>query len=99
LDILDREGIEIEKVEYLKHPPTIEELQEIVNLLGIYARDLIRTQDDTFTQLGLSDEQERVEQEWLGIIHANPSLMERPVVVYNNKAVIARPPEKVLNIL
>ncbi|MCB0507295.1 MAG: arsenate reductase (glutaredoxin) [Bacteroidetes bacterium] len=95
--ILEERNEQFETVEYLKDVPSIEELKSILKKLNIKPHDLIRTKEqvyiDKYKGKNLSDE------EWIQAMHENPILIERPIVINGNKAIIARPPEKVLEIL
>lgn len=90
-------GYASELVEYLLTPPGKEELRDVLSKLGMKPLQLVRTGEDEFKQhyagRTLSDE------EWLDALVAHPILIERPIVVRGDKAVVARPPEKVLNLL
>ncbi|NIX14336.1 MAG: arsenate reductase (glutaredoxin), partial [Candidatus Dadabacteria bacterium] len=61
--------------------------------------EITRTKEKLFAELGLSAKDKKTRKEWLKILSENPKLIERPIVIYNNKAIIGRPPEKVLEIL
>lgn len=97
LKILQDKQIEPQIIEYLKNPPTKNELTQILKWLGISAKQLIRTKEDLFKEkyqhLKLN------ESEWLDVLIENPELMERPIVIHDNKAVLGRPPENVLNLI
>lgn len=90
-------GIEASLIDYLETPPNEQELRELLRKLGLKPQDLVRRGEDVFRQhyAGkiLSDEQ------WLAALIAHPILIERPIVVRGQKAVIGRPPEKVLELL
>ena len=94
LAILEAKGVEPEIVEYLKTPPTKEELRSILKKLGMQAEQIARKGEDVYKQQfagrTLTDEQ------WLDALAKNPILIERPIVVKGSKAVIGRPPENVL---
>ncbi|WP_319533156.1 arsenate reductase (glutaredoxin) [uncultured Cohaesibacter sp.] len=82
---------------YLENTPDAAEIRKVLSMLGIGARDLMRTKESLYKELGVqnvSDEAELIE-----IMVANPKLIERPVVIKNGKARIGRPPESVLEIL
>lgn len=85
-------------IDYLVTPPSRERLVEIVNLLGISVRDLLRRKDTPFDALGLDDPKWSDEQ-LIDFMIAHPILMNRPVVIADKGAVLARPSEKVLEIL
>lgn len=95
--LVDR-GIEPKVVEYLSEPPSIKELGRILSLLGISARELMRKEESKYRELGL-DSSELSESDLIAAMHAHPCLIERPIVLANNKAAIGRPPEAVLEIL
>ena len=85
-------------IDYLVTPPSRERLVEIVGLLGISVRDLLRRKDTPFDALGLDDPKWSDEQ-LIDFMVAHPILMNRPVVIADKGAVLARPSEKVLEIL
>ena len=87
---------EIKIVEYLKTPPSIEELQEILKILNVNVQEMIRKGEDEFQQF---KGKEFTNEEWIKILHTHPRLMQRPIVIKGDKAVIARPPENILKIL
>jgi arsenate reductase len=87
-----------EIVEYLQHPPSIQELSEIIKMLGISARELLRTGEPAYQAAELDDET-LGEEEIIATMCKFPSLLQRPIVVVGNKAVIGRPPIKVLEII
>lgn len=93
LGIIEDAGQMVQVVEYLKATPSKEELADIVEKLGIKPEQLIRKGEadykDNFKGRDLSDE------EWLDAMVEYPKLIERPIVVKGNKAVIGRPPESV----
>lgn len=99
LELIRERGIEVDVVEYLKHPPTATELAEICHLLGIAPRQLVRSKEALFGELGLSRDNGYSDAQWLAVLAEHPRLIERPVLVYNGKAAIGRPPENVLDIL
>ena len=91
--------IDVDIVEYLQQPPTAAELAEICDLLDISPLQLMRTQEALFGELGLSRDNGYSDAQWLAVLAEHPRLIERPVLVYNGKAAIGRPPENVLDIL
>jgi arsenate reductase len=99
LALANEKGLDIEVQEYLKEPPSEAELEYICERLNIEPLQLIRTSEKLFSELGLSAEDQRSRAEWLAILHNNPQLIERPVLVYNGKAAIGRPPENILKII
>ena len=94
LALLRHKGIEPEIIEYLVNPPSAAKLSEILNLLGMKPRDLMRQKEASYTQLELDDESLSRE----ALIEAMvdyPILIERPIVLANGKAALGRPPEAV----
>lgn len=98
LELLQQQGVTVDVVEYLKTPPNRETLIELLRLLGIGPRQLLRTGEDEYKSLGL-DNPSLTDDQLLDVMLAHPRLIERPIVVIGNKAVIGRPPEKVLELL
>ena len=98
LDLLESRGIEVSVIEYLKEPPDDIELRQLLDLLGISARDLLRKSEAPYKQLNLGDPA-KTEDEIIEAILKFPILMERPIVVTNGQARLGRPPEAVLEIL
>ena len=98
LQLLTEKGMAPTIIEYLKTPPSFEELEQILGLLGLEPRELMRKSEAVYKELGLAD----TTLDRKALIQAmvdNPILIERPIVVANGKAAIGRPPEKVLEIL
>lgn len=98
LALLRDKGFEPEVIEYLKTPPGKKELKDILEKLGLSPRQLLRKneaayQDMQLDDAGLSDDQ------LMDAMIEHPVLIERPIVLANNQAVIGRPPESVLDIL
>lgn len=98
LSLMQEQNIEPTVIEYLKTPPSKTELKKILKLLGINARDLLRTKEAEYKEQGL-DNPKLSEEQILDIMVQHPKLIERPIVVTDNAAAIGRPPEKVLEIL
>ena len=98
LAILEQVGIDYSVVEYLKNPPTKNELTDILSKLGVSARTLIRKKEPIYKAEGL-DNETLSEKELVSAMVAHPILIERPIVVANGRAVIGRPPENVLAII
>lgn len=98
LQLLKDRGIEPEIIEYLKTPPDRKKLQEILKLLGMNPRDLMRTKESIYREARL-DDNSLSDDQLLNAMIEHPVLMERPVVLANGKAALGRPPEQVLDIL
>ena len=97
--ILEDRGIKSEVVEYLKETPTPSELGALCNLLKLEPQQIIRAKEKRFQELGLSMNDPLSRDQWLKILSENPILLERPIFVKGDKAVIGRPPENVLDLL
>jgi arsenate reductase len=97
LKILEENGINAEIVKYLDTPPSEEEIKTILKMLGISARELMRTKEALYKELNLKDVTD--ENALIKAMAENPRLIERPIVIKDGKAVIGRPPEKVLDLL
>ena len=95
--ILEEQGVDFEVIEYLNTPPSVEELDAILNKLGIEPMALMRTGEDEFKALIKGKDLSRAEM--INLMVANPKLIERPIVVNGDKAAIGRPPESVLTII
>ncbi|MDO7667530.1 MAG: arsenate reductase (glutaredoxin) [Pseudomonadota bacterium] len=98
LALLEEQGVKPEVIEYLKTPPSVASLRAIIGQLGISARQLLRKGEAEYKDLNLADES-LSEQQLIQAMCEYPKLMERPIVTYNGKAKIGRPPESVLEIL
>lgn len=98
LGLLREHGIEPEVIEYLRDPPDEATLQEILSRLGLTPRDIARTQEAPWRELGL-DEPDVDDETIIAAMVRHPILIERPIVVTGTKAVVGRPPEKVLEVL
>lgn len=99
LALLRQQGQEPEVVLYLKDPPGMAELEEICRFLGVEPQQIVRSKERRWRELGLSIDEPRDRDEWLQLLVDNPALIERPIVVRNGRAVIGRPPERVLELL
>jgi arsenate reductase len=98
LKLLEARGITPEVIEYLKTPPTTAELQDILQKLGISARELMRVKEPEYKENGL-DDKSLSDADLIAAMIRIPKLIERPIVLANGKAVIGRPPEAVAEIL
>jgi len=93
LKILEENSSDIEIVEYLKTPPSYAELKDVLMKLNMSASELIRKSEAIFKEKFKG--KDFSEEEWIQVMIENPKLIERPIVVRNNKAVLGRPPENV----
>ena len=92
LKALKEKGAEITAIEYLKNPPSPRELGQIVDKLGGDVMALVRKKEPLFQETYADKKMSR--SDWLKTLYENPELIERPIVLMDGKAVVARPPEK-----
>ncbi|RDS83822.1 arsenate reductase (glutaredoxin) [Dyella monticola] len=98
LALLEQHGKPFEVIHYLETPPSIGEFKKLLSQLGISARQLLRAGEDEYRQLGL-DDTSLSDDALIAAMVKHPRLIERPIVIADGKAVIGRPPEKLLEIL
>jgi arsenate reductase len=97
MEILTEKGVEAEVFKYLETTPSAQDITEVLKKLGISARELMRTKEDEYKTLNLKDETD--EKKLIEAMATHPKLIERPIVIVGDKAVLGRPPEKVLEII
>ena len=98
LAIADENSTDSEIFKYLDTKPSVDELKTVLNMLGFSsAREWMRTKEDVYKELDLKNESD--EEKLLVAMAQNPKLIERPIVVNGDKAVLGRPPEKVRDFL
>jgi arsenate reductase len=95
--ILDEIKIKADVIEYLINPPTEEMIRSILKKLGMEASEIIRKSETVYKQK--FEGKKMTEEQWIKALIAYPILMERPIVVKGNKAVIARPAERLRELL
>ena len=97
LTLIEEKNKEIEIIEYLKTPATVEELESILEKLGIKAIDLVRKKE----KIWIEDYKGRdlTDKKIIEAMVEYPKIMERPIVIDGNKAIIGRPPENVLTFM
>ena len=98
LELLRGRGYEPEIIEYLKTPPTPARLKQILAMLEMKPRELIRRKEKVYTELGL-DSPKLSDAEIIMALAAHPVLIERPIVILGNRAALGRPAERVMDIL
>jgi arsenate reductase len=98
LELLEQHQQQPQIIEYLKTPPDANTLKQLLVKLRITARDLLRSKETEYKLAGL-DNQNLLEDEIIAAMIKYPVLIERPIVVIGNNAIIGRPPEKVLELL
>ena len=97
LALLEENGIEADIVKYLETTPSADEIKAVLKKLGISARELMRTKEAIYKELGLKEVND--EERLIQAMAENPKLIERPVVIMGDKAVIGRPPEKIVELV
>ena len=95
--LLKEKGVEAEVVKYLDTPPGKEEIKELLKMLGITARELMRTKETIYKELGLKEVDD--EEKLMEAMAENPKLIERPIVIKDGKAAIGRPIENIIELL
>jgi arsenate reductase len=99
LELLENKGIKPDVILYLETPPSPDTLKKLLQKLGFNsARQLMRTKEEIYKELNL-DDSGLSEDQLLQAMTDHPRLIERPIVVANDKARIGRPPEQVLDII
>jgi len=98
LQLLEERGVELTIIDYLKTPPSAEELKSILQKLKMSARDILRQGEDAYKHHNL-DDQSKTEEYIIAAMVISPKLIERPIVVVTDKAALGRPPKRVLDIL
>ncbi|HIP17897.1 MAG TPA: arsenate reductase (glutaredoxin) [Sulfurovum sp.] len=95
--LLEEKGINAEVVKYLDTPPSREEIVAVLKMLGISARELMRTKEEIYKTLDLKNEND--EEKLIDAMAENPKLIERPIVIKDGKAAIGRPIENIISLL
>jgi len=98
LSLLEENKVTPDIVEYLNTPPTAAELDEVLDLLKLEPRELMRQFEAPYAENNLADESLSREQLIQAMVDS-PILIERPIVIKGNRAVIGRPPERTLDLL
>lgn len=98
LQLIEQRGVEPEVVLYLETPPTAGELKALLRKLGMKARDLLRTGEAEYRENNLGDPG-LDEDQLIAAMVAHPKLIQRPIVVSGDRAVLGRPPENALELL
>ena len=98
MELLRKRGVEFDVIEYLKTPPAREALEKILAMLEGPAEDLVR-KDKRFAELGLKADDYLDKKKIVALLLQHPELMQRPIIVKGNRAIIARPPEKLAALL
>jgi arsenate reductase len=97
LKYLDEKGVEYELRRYLDETPSAEEIRELLKKLNLGARELMRTKESIYRELGLRSVED--EDELVEAMVRYPKLIERPIVIRDDRAVVARPETAIDEIL
>ena len=97
MELLENKNIDANVVKYLEQTPTKEQLKDVLSKLKISAKELLRTGEDVYKELNLKDIND--EETLIEIMIKNPILIERPIIIKGENAVIARPIENLEDLL
>ncbi|MBT6482040.1 MAG: arsenate reductase (glutaredoxin) [Gammaproteobacteria bacterium] len=98
LALLEENDVDPQIIYYMETPPSIDEIKSLLVKLDLKLLDIIRRSEDDFDELGLDDET-LSEEIILDLLQKHPQLLQRPIVVKGDNAIIARPPEDVLTLI
>lgn len=98
LRIAEEAGVEVDVVQYLKTKPDAAELQSIVDKLQGPVTEMVR-RDANFKELGLTEDDVQTADQVVPLLAANPKLIQRPIVVKGDRAVVGRPKERITELL
>ncbi|MDD1508876.1 arsenate reductase (glutaredoxin) [Pseudomonas sp. CNPSo 3701] len=98
LQLLEERDLQPSVVLYLDNPPSAAQLREVLNKLGMPARQLLRSGEDEYRELNLADSA-LDEEALIEAMITHPRLIERPILIAGDRAVIGRPPENILELL
>lgn len=96
LQIIESRGLEAKIIDYLNGELNKELLEDVVKKLNVHPKEILRTKEDEFKALTIDLDNAN---EVIDVILKHPKILERPIVIKGNKAVIGRPPENILTIL
>lgn len=97
-EILEKHSIQFDTIEYLKDGLKAKLLTHLPGMLQLKFQDFIRINEEVYKQLELQSKK-LSDQEWVALLIEHPILLERPIFIHNDKAIIGRPPERVLDIV
>ena len=95
---MQKSGIEPEIIKYLETPPTSKELESILKKMGRKPVEVIRFKEAIDKEMALKADDNRSDDEWIKLMIQHPKIIERPIVVNGDKAIMGRPPDGVLSI-
>ncbi len=97
MTILEENGSQCEVVEYLETKPNEAEIRKVLQMLGLSARELMRTKEDIYKELNLKEEES--EAKLIAAMAEHQKLIERPIIIKNSKAIIGRPTSIILDFI
>ena len=97
LKLLEKNGAEVEIFKYLDEKITVDDIKNLLSMLGISARDIMRTKESIYKELDLKNEND--ENKLIEAMVNHHKLIERPIIIKDNKAIIGRPPSLVLDMI
>lgn len=95
--MLDEKGIPYHYRDYVKNPLNEEEIREVLRKLGVPAREVLRTKNPSFTGMGLTGDEP--EEELIAAMARHPNLLQRPIGILGERAVVGRPAERLLDLV
>lgn len=98
LELIESKGLKPDIIKYLKNPPSETEIKQVLSLLNLDPRDLMRKGESEYKENNMANKS-LSNNELVALMHKFPKVIERPIVLTNGKAAIGRPPESVLDIL
>ena len=97
LEILEQTNSKVEVIKYLESTPSVQEIKDVLKLLNILPRDLMRTNEELYKELKLQEETS--DDALIAAMAKNPKLIERPILIKNGCAIIGRPTERIAEFL
>ena len=95
--MLQERGIPFEYRDYRREPLSAEEIREVLDMLGIPARDVLRRRDKAFRELGLTGQED--DDRLIALMVEHPTLLQRPIGIFEGRAAVGRPIEKLLELV
>lgn len=95
LELLTNEGVEVETIDYINNPPTRDELKALLKKLGLKAADLVRKNEPVYAEKYKN--RKMTSATWITAMMKNPRLIQRPILISEDQAIIGRPPELVID--
>jgi arsenate reductase (glutaredoxin) len=96
--LLAERGVDFDRVDYYVEPLSEDKLRDLLRKAGLRPRDAMRTKEGVYRELGLASS-EHTDDELIRLMAEHPDLVQRPIVERGDRAVLARPPERVLELL